>query len=322
MIVNSFQISNELQLTPLAPERAAQMCQIRDARIWLDVQTAEPAELENWLDKLGIIGLPRRLCLEASDRSGYYPLKKDIFLVIPVLADIEGSPERDYLALLCRENLLLSFHRKSLFNPQQLATLHEAEDLLPDRSVAGLVSAVTLDLSQECLGQAADMRTTIRALEERKDLEPDAVEAQEILDLRSELLVLDAVVSDQLPSLRALGSTDKPFFKLKDAQEYMNCALANLQAADRSVDRLGERISALRAGFQMHAQDKTNRKLGMLTILSAIFMPITLLAGIWGMNFETMPELKYAFAYPMALGLMALIGSGMYLYFRRSGWFD
>jgi magnesium transporter len=40
------------------------------------------------------------------------------------------------------------------------------------------------------------------------------------------------------------------------------------------------------------------------------------------MNFETMPELKCAFGYPMALGLMILIGSGMYLYFRRTGWFD
>jgi magnesium transporter len=102
----------------------------------------------------------------------------------------------------------------------------------------------------------------------------------------------------------------------------MNCALANLQAADRSVDRLGERISALRANFQLHAQDKTNRKLGMLTILSAIFMPITLLAVIWGMNFETMPELKYAFSYPIVLGFMALIAAGMYRFFRRGGWFD
>jgi len=40
------------------------------------------------------------------------------------------------------------------------------------------------------------------------------------------------------------------------------------------------------------------------------------------MNFEIMPELKFPFAYPIALGLMALIGSGMYLYFRRTGWFD
>jgi hypothetical protein len=89
------------------------------------------------------------------------------------------------------------------------------------------------------------MRTTIHALEERMDSEPDTIEAQEIVDLRSKLLTLDAVVSDQLPPLRALGATDKPFFKLQEAQEYLNCALANLQAADRSVDRLGERISAL-----------------------------------------------------------------------------
>jgi magnesium transporter len=40
------------------------------------------------------------------------------------------------------------------------------------------------------------------------------------------------------------------------------------------------------------------------------------------MNFETMPVLKFPFAYQVALGLMALIGSGMYLYFRRTGWFD
>ena len=154
------------------------------------------------------------------------------------------------------------------------------------------------------------------------DREPDAVEAEEIMDLRSDLLALGVLVNDQLPSLRALSTTDKPFFKVKDAQEYMNCALVNLQAAAGALDWLDGRIGALRSGFQMHAQDKTNRKLGMLTILSAIFMPITLLAGIWGMNFENMPLLKSPFGYPIALGLMAIIGSGMYLYFSRTGWFD
>jgi len=40
------------------------------------------------------------------------------------------------------------------------------------------------------------------------------------------------------------------------------------------------------------------------------------------MNFEIMPELKFSFAYPVALGLMALIAAGMYRFFRRGGWFD
>ena len=324
MIVNSFQIDDALQVTPLAPELAAEASQRTGSRIWLDMQAFEPGELEAWLDKLGVRDLSRRLCLESRDRPGFYPLKREILLVIPVLADTEVSCEVDYLTFLCRENLLLTLHPKSilLFSPQRLATLQESEAWLPEPSIAGLVSAVMIELSLLCLQHAADLRRAILALEERMDRDPDTVEAEEILDMRSELLTHGAVVSDQLPCLQALSTTDKPFFKLKDAQEYINCALANLQAADRSLERLDERISALRSGFQMHAQDKTNRKLGMLTILSAIFMPITLLAGIWGMNFETMPELKYPFSYPIALGLMVLIGWGMYRFFRRGGWFD
>jgi Mg2+ and Co2+ transporter CorA len=242
--------------------------------------------------------------------------------VIPVLTDSEGSPNRDYAAFFCRENLLLTLHAKPILKPQEIATLDQADDWLPDRSVAGLVSAAMMDLSQACLRHIGNLRRSILVLEKRMDREPDTVDAEEILDMRSDLLVHEAVVSDQLPTAKALCATDKPFFELKNAQEYLNCVLVNLQAADRSLDRLGERIGALRAGFQMHAQDKTNRKLGMLTILSAIFMPITLLAGIWGMNFEGMPELKVPFSYPMALGLMALVGTGMYIFFRRQGWFE
>jgi magnesium transporter len=88
------------------------------------------------------------------------------------------------------------------------------------------------------------------------------------------------------------------------------------------VDWLDQRLGALRSGFQMHAQDKTNNRLNMLTILSTIFMPITMLTGLWGMKFEVMPELKNPYSYPMALALMAMTGVGMYLYFRRTGWFD
>jgi magnesium transporter len=322
VIVNCFQIDEALQLMPLAPGSVTEACQDSDARIWLDLQAFEPPELEEWLDKLGVMGLSRQLCLEARNRPGFYPLKREIFLVIPVLTASAGPREVVHVGFLCRQNLMLTLHGSSILKPEQLAALQESEAWLPERSIAGLVSAVMLDFSVGSLRHTAELKSSILALERRMDREPDTVEAEEILDMRAELLVHEAAVSDQLPSLRALSATDKPFFKLKDAQEYLNCALVNLQGADRSLDRLDARIGALRAGFQMHAQDKTNRRLGVLTILSAIFMPITLLAGIWGMNFETMPELKFPFAYPTALGLMALIGSGMYLFFRRTGWFD
>jgi magnesium transporter len=323
MITNCFQINEALQLMPVITERVVHELQRPEARIWIDLQAFEPGELEEWMDKLDVRGLSRRLCEEAGDRSGFYPLKQEIVMVIPTLADTETPEEVKYFTLLCREHLLLTLHPKSLMNPQQIIEeIKDSEYWLPERSIAGLVSAIMIDRSLNGLRQTTNLRDSIGILEERMDREPETVKAEQILDLRSKLLTLGAVICDQLPTLESLSLTDKPFFKIKEAQEFMNCALANLKAASGSLDWLNQRIGALRSGFEMHAQDQTNRRLNILTILSAIFNPATLMAGIWGMNFERMPELKYPFGYPVALGFMVLIGLLMYLFFRRGGWFD
>ena len=57
-----------------------------------------------------------------------------------------------------------------------------------------------------------------------------------------------------------------------------------------------------------------------LTIVASIFVPLTFMAGIYGMNFESMPELHEQWAYPALLVLMALTAGGMVLYFWRKGW--
>jgi magnesium transporter len=173
-----------------------------------------------------------------------------------------------------------------------------------------------------CLQHATDVRSSVLALEDRIDRDPDAVELNEIVDMRTQLLTLGMVVSDQIPAVQALSTTDKPFFQHKDTQEHLNCALVNLEAALGALRRLDDKVGDLRAEIQMHAQEKTNHRLAVLTVFSAIFMPLTLMAGIWGMNFEGMPELKFAFGYPLSLGLMAFIGTAMYLFFRKGGWFD
>jgi magnesium transporter len=97
-------------------------------------------------------------------------------------------------------------------------------------------------------------------------------------------------------------------------------AIETTRAADRDIDRLDRRAGELQDRYESAQQDKTNRRLGVLTILSAIFMPLTLIAGIYGMNFEVMPELHYRYGYPLALGLMALIAGGLYVFFRWRGW--
>ncbi len=66
---------------------------------------------------------------------------------------------------------------------------------------------------------------------------------------------------------------------------------------------------------------KMNEVMKVLTVISTVFIPITFIAGVYGMNFQHMPELAIKWAYPAVWGLMLLVGSGMILYFRRKNWF-
>ena len=64
-----------------------------------------------------------------------------------------------------------------------------------------------------------------------------------------------------------------------------------------------------------------NNIMRQLTIVSVIFIPLTFLAGIWGMNYRYMPELDWKYGYLFAWLLMALVAEGIYLYFRKKKWY-
>ncbi len=179
---------------------------------------------------------------------------------------------------------------------------------------------ITQELKLEAIS-STEAEAMLQAAESRvwRDVQ---VEVENILDLRSKLVAVGTVVHDHGPPLQTLCKINKPFFELRDTEEFLNCALSNQQAADGALTWLDQRISSLRSGFELHAHDKTNRRLNTLTVLSAVFNPITLLAGIWGMNFVNMPELKLPYAYPIGLGLMGVIAILIFHYFRKTGWLD
>jgi len=63
-----------------------------------------------------------------------------------------------------------------------------------------------------------------------------------------------------------------------------------------------------------------NQIMKVLTIISTIFIPLTFIAGLYGMNFKYMPELEWEWGYPVVLFIMLTIVLGMLLYFRRQKW--
>ena len=63
-----------------------------------------------------------------------------------------------------------------------------------------------------------------------------------------------------------------------------------------------------------------NRIMKFFSVVSVMFLPATLIASMYGMNFEMMPELKFKYGYPMAIGMMILAASTPYFYFKRKKW--
>jgi magnesium transporter len=86
------------------------------------------------------------------------------------------------------------------------------------------------------------------------------------------------------------------------------------------VDSYRELVtSLLEAQFSMQS-NRMNVIMKRLTIISTIMLPLSLIAGIYGMNFEHMPELKWLYGYPFALGLMAIVAAGIMVFFRKKRW--
>jgi magnesium transporter len=66
---------------------------------------------------------------------------------------------------------------------------------------------------------------------------------------------------------------------------------------------------------------KMNEVMKLLTIITTIFIPLSFIAGIYGMNFQSMPELKWQYGYPTVLVVMGVVMAGMIFFFKKRKWF-
>ena len=100
---------------------------------------------------------------------------------------------------------------------------------------------------------------------------------------------------------------------LRDLADHMNQVIETL-------DSQRELIAGLMDVYYSIVSNRMNSVMKTLTIVSAIFIPLTFIAGIYGMNFNNMPELRTANGYFWALGIMGAIAVGEIIYFKRRGW--
>jgi magnesium transporter len=86
------------------------------------------------------------------------------------------------------------------------------------------------------------------------------------------------------------------------------------------VESLRELLGGLRDSYQTALGNRMNEVMKLLTIIGTIFIPLTFVVGVYGMNFDVMPELRQPLGYPVTLLGMATIAGGLLVFFRRKGW--
>jgi magnesium transporter len=92
-----------------------------------------------------------------------------------------------------------------------------------------------------------------------------------------------------------------------------------VQAAE-TVDTYRELIAGVMEVNLSSISNRMNKVMKVLTIISTIFIPLTFIVGVYGMNFANMPELGMRYAYPVTWAVMVLIALGMLIFFRRRHW--
>jgi len=159
----------------------------------------------------------------------------------------------------------------------------------------------------------------IENLEERLLTNPEKTMVQEIYRLKIELSFLRKSVRPVRELMGHLMRSENALFKEKYLTFLRDLNDMVVQAAD-AIELYSSMISDQLNIFHTLVSNRTNDVMKVLTIFASIFIPLTFLAGIYGMNFEFIPELGFKYSYLIFWIVVILVGVGMVIYFRRKHW--
>ena len=284
---------------------------------WFHLGGARAEDVATWLSSLGLeAGTVELLHLE-QEETRILPLTDLVLFSYPVCIDLDTTPTQ--FQFLCLDRLLVTVDRDPERSPLPGAA-PVARMRIREGTTAAVVCALMLVHSGRVRRQVVALRAQADALALRMDADPWAVPPREVLDFKRRVLVQGGVVDEERAIVEFLRASKLPVLPLQPLTDALEVGFRVLRSTERDVDRLDRRALDLHRQHESAEQDRMNRRLGVLTVISAVFMPLTLIAGIYGMNFEVMPELHFRLGYPITLAAMATLGAVLFWYFRTRWW--
>ena len=294
----------------------------RPGRLWVDLAGfADDARIRAVGELFGLHPVVLADLVNIDRKTKVNTLDEQALIIIQALhlSHTDPRPGLGQMGLLLGDNWLLSFRERPdpLINPI-LARMERPSSRLRSQPIDYLASAL-LDVAVDA------SYPVVEALADQLDVAEEAVMAgrgQSMLgnihDQRRALIALGRIFWRQR-DLMARLLRDEEIFRRETHIYLRDVYDCTVQLMDM-VETTRELAASLVEIHLSISANRTNEVMKTLTIMASIFIPLTFIAGIYGMNFEHMPELAHPWAYFAVLGFMGAVAGGLLLWFWRRGW--
>ena len=290
---------------------------------WINIDGVHDADVIEKLGRaFGLHSLIQEDIMTTSQRPKLDDLETS-FYVVSRMVELNGEGKEivtEQLSLIFGRNFVLSFQERpgDMFDPVRERIRHgkgRIRKLGPDYLAYALLDAVVdhYFVVLETVGER------IETLEDELVADPRQETLHTIHALKREMLFFRKSVWPLREVVAALERTESPLIQpstnifLRDVYDHV------IQAID-NVETFRDMLSGMLETYLSSVSNRMNQVMKILTIISTIFIPLTFLVGVYGMNFEHMPELKWRFGYFFVWGIMIAVGVGLVYFFKRKKW--
>lgn len=288
---------------------------------WFDIEDAKPDELRKFLTPLDLHPLQLARCLDSANDPGVVSFGKSVLMEYPAAFDRE-SAHRAYLTLLLQTPVLVTVRKGAIPALDDLVRNLTAEQAPPLLHLPQLIYLILDQFSDLNVEAQISIRDQIVHLEKAIAERPAAVSANDLSRLRWQVQNLVSLIEDQLYCISGLNAADNEALRDPHRKAYVQDLVSETEIAQRGVYRLETRMNALYSDYQVVGSNRVEGRLRLLTIVSAITLPLGLVAGLLGMNVGGVPGTQVPFGFIIVIALMVVIVLVEYWYFKREGWFD
>ena len=290
---------------------------------WIDVRgLGDEATLRRIAEIFSLHPLALADAVNVPQRAKSEPFASHHFVVarLPLRGE-DGELDLPQVALFFGRRHLISFEERAFgfFDPVR-TRLREGIGAIRTLGADYLAYALLDTLVDRYYPIAEEL---VQELEEIEDeavtASPDPELLERIHDNRRRLVALRRVGRPQRDAVHELVTEPSPFV-CAEVRTFLRDTFDHVCQVVELLDAAHETSVGLTEIYRSNVAQRTNEIMMVLTMIASIFIPLSFVAGVYGMNFEHMPELRRRWGYPAALALMLAIAAGMLVYFRRRGW--